>query len=89
MENLEEILRRLVSVYGEDDWHREGFNLDDKAQIEEGHWTGRRWFWGNTDSYAFPVHMYMTSPGQVNLVVYGLPASYAQNEPSVLQNQEF
>ena len=47
-------------------------NLDDLVQIRDGVWKGRRWSWQNTDSYAYPVHLYMHQPGKISLVICGL-----------------
>lgn len=72
-DGLREIVRKLVHLYGEDDGHHAAFTDSDLAEVEDGFWRGRRWFWGNTDRYAYPVQLYMKEPGEVNLLVYGLP----------------
>lgn len=72
MQSLSELVERLVQIYGEDDTNKAEFDDDDKAQVEDGLWLGRRWAWGNTDSYAYPLHLFMDKPGDINLVVYGI-----------------
>ena len=80
IQGLEEIVKKLVRIYGEDDGHRTGFTDADRAGVEDGCWTGRHWFWGNTDRYAYPVQLFMTRPGAVKLIVYGLPAARTPQE---------
>jgi len=72
IQTLREIVERLVRIYGEDDYHQTEFNEDDEAQVEDGLWLGRKWAWGNTDSYAFPLHLYMDKPGNLNLTLFGV-----------------
>ena len=73
---LEEILKEMVNrfyrVYGEDDFHQTEFTADDASQIQDGRWRGRKWSWKNTDSYAYPVHLFMPKPGKVHLIIRGL-----------------
>lgn len=75
MDELEEIVQKLVRTYGEDDAHKAGFTESDRSDIEDGCWMGRSWFWGNTDRYAYPVQVFMNRLGEVKLMVFGLPAS--------------
>lgn len=71
------LVNRLAGIYGEDDYYRDRFDSDDEVQLREGFWTGRRWAWANTDSYAFPVSIYMTRPGAVKMAIFSLPPAHA------------
>ncbi|MDX2247013.1 MAG: hypothetical protein SF052_09575 [Bacteroidia bacterium] len=71
-EQAADITNRLVQVYGEDDRNTAAFGPDDLAQIEDGYWMGRRWFWKNSDNYPYPVHLYMETPGKIKLEVFGI-----------------
>ena len=79
---LEGVINRLVKTFGEDDRHIGAFSLDDEAQIEDGHWIGRRWAWGNTDAYAHPVQIFMDQAGEITLGLYGL-APKTVNDPTL------
>ena len=74
VQSLEQIVNQLYFAMGEDDDHKELFLAEDEAQIEDGHWQGRKWLWKNTDSYAHAVHLYMEQAGQVRLCVWGVEA---------------
>jgi hypothetical protein len=78
--HLENALDQLVEALGEDDNHQEGFDSDDLAQIEDGHWMGRTWSWKNTDAYAYGAHLFMEQPGTVKLCIFGLEHTYAQRQ---------
>ena len=69
--NLRDITNALVSIYGEDDRNMEEFGPDDEAQIEDGLWLGRKWFWKNSDRYPYPIHLYLEEPGHARLEVFG------------------
>ncbi|MEZ4829403.1 MAG: hypothetical protein R3C61_24435 [Bacteroidia bacterium] len=66
------ITNRLVEVYGEDDRNTAVFGPDDLAQMEDGYWLGRRWFWKNSENYPYPVHLYMETPGKIRLEIFGI-----------------
>ena len=68
---IAEATNRLVALLGEDDHYRAEFDADDAAQVEDGHWTGRRWTRQNTDAYAYPVLLYLEDPWRVRLWVLG------------------
>lgn len=69
--NLRDITNALVAIYGEDDRNVEEFGPDDEAQIEDGLWLGRKWFWKNSDRYPYPIHLYLEELGRARLEVYG------------------
>ncbi|MEL6675836.1 MAG: hypothetical protein AAFR61_26750 [Bacteroidota bacterium] len=71
---LQAITKKLVDLYGIDDRQKAYFGEDDVAQVEDGFWPGRIWAWGNTDSYPFPIHLYMDEDRQVKLLIAGFPA---------------
>ncbi|MEM7369352.1 MAG: hypothetical protein AAF587_12185 [Bacteroidota bacterium] len=72
IQSLELITNQLYAVLGEDDDHQETFGPEDEAQIEDGYWLGRKWFWKNTDSYGHAVHLYMEKAGKVHLCIWGI-----------------
>jgi hypothetical protein len=72
VEAIRDAVGFLYRTYGEDDFHRTLFDEDDEVQIQDGIWLGRRWSWQNTDSYAYPLHLYMNQPDKVCLVICGL-----------------
>ncbi len=72
IQSLTEVVEKLVRVYGEDDEMKGEFSEDDEAQVEDGLWLGRKWAWGNTNSYAYPLHLFMDKPGDLNLVIFGV-----------------
>ena len=69
---LENIVRQIVNVMGEDDRNNTYFDKDDEAQVEDGFWPGRIWAWHVSHRYAFPVNIYMDKPGQVSMLICGL-----------------
>ena len=69
---LENIVRQLVTVMGEDDRNNDYFDKDDEAQVEDGFWPGRIWAWQVSHRYAFPVNIYMDKPGEVKMLICGL-----------------
>ncbi|MEZ4774350.1 MAG: hypothetical protein R3D00_14290 [Bacteroidia bacterium] len=86
-EQAEIVTNRLVEVYGEDDRNISAFGTDDLAQIEDGYWLGRRWFWKNSENYPYPIHLYMEVPGKIQLEVFGvLPEPIT--DPEVKTTQE-
>lgn len=85
-EQAEIVTNRLVEVYGEDDRNISTFGPDDLAQIEDGYWLGRRWFWKNSENYPYPIHLYMEVPGKIQLEVFGvLPEPVSDQEIKTTQ----
>lgn len=78
VQSLEHITRQLFQVLGEDDEHREEFTDEDEAQIEDGHWSGRKWFWKNSTSYPHAIHLFMEEAGKVNLRIWGIEITEEQ-----------
>jgi hypothetical protein len=69
---LARLVNRIVDIYAEDDRMQGHFGPDDLSQIEDGIWMGRSWLWGNTDSYAYGVRLYMPEPGKIRMKILGL-----------------
>ncbi len=77
---LRQLLPVLMAALGPDDEHWGAFQPDDEAQLEDGHWRGRRWLWGASDRYAHPVHLFVDRPGCATMIIWGLQTPRSQKQ---------
>ncbi|MEO0473925.1 MAG: hypothetical protein AAF206_30225, partial [Bacteroidota bacterium] len=77
-DDVREIVTKLYKVMGEDDSGKGKLDQGDLIQIEDGFWSGRHWYWKKSQSYAYPVSLYMAQPGKVHLLIGGLGIRLAE-----------
>lgn len=75
VQELRQLVPQLLATLGPDDDNLGPMGPDDAAQLEDGHWMGRRWLWQAHDRYAYPVHLFSDRPGCATLIIWGLSKS--------------
>lgn len=71
-QSLSIIVQKLVSMYGPDDYGQADYNEDDAAQVEDGFWEGRSWSKSIEERFAYPVHLFLSKPGKIDLIIRGI-----------------